>query len=82
MKISGETYKFWPDSEVVGWGTTVPGSVSLPPVLQKAQVFPISLNDCQLVMGRDRIKPGMICAAGDGTDTCQVGKLAVLAVYC
>ena len=24
-------------------------------------------------MGGNRIKPGMICAAGGGTDTCQVG---------
>ena len=46
----------------------------LPPVLQKAQVFPVSESNCKLVMGSERIKPGMICAAGGGTDTCQVGR--------
>jgi len=68
----GEDYSFWEDTEILGWGTTVPGSIaSLPPVLQKAMVFPVSLRSCQLVMGSDRIQPGMICAAGVGVDTCQ-----------
>jgi len=70
----GETYSkpfIWSDTEVAGWGTTISGTISLPTELQKADVFPISLGNCRLVMGRDRITPGMICAAGDGTDTCQ-----------
>ena len=73
VNIQGETYSFWADTEVAGWGTTVSGSVVLPTVLQKAQVFPVSESNCKLVMGSGRIKPGMICAAGVGTDTCQVG---------
>ena len=52
----------------------------LPPILQKAQVFPVSLSNCKLVMGSDRIKPGMICAAGGGTDTCQVVKIRLMVV--
>ena len=52
----------------------------LPPVLQKAKVFPVSLSNCKLVMGSDRSKPGMICAAGVGTDTCQVVKIMLIVV--
>ena len=69
-----EDYKFWLDSEVSGWGTTIQGLPAFPTTLQKATVLPVSLAACKLIMGQDRIKPGMICAAGDGTDTCQVRR--------
>ena len=69
----GLSYSSWSNSLIAGWGTITPGLISLPGVLQKAEVVPVSHNTCQLVMGRDRIQPGMICAGGEGTDTCQVG---------
>ena len=69
---------------IAGWGTTIPNMISLPGVLQKAEVFPVSLNTCKEVMGKNRIQPGMICATGNGTDTCQVFRsgLSCITFWC
>ena len=71
--LPGESYSSWSAMLIAGWGTTIPNMISLPGVLQKGEVFPVSLNTCKEVMGKNRIQPGMICAADNGTDTCQVG---------
>ena len=70
--ILGESYNSWSSLLISGWGTTSPHSISLPGVLQKAKVSSVSQRTCEEVMGKTVIKPGMICAAGPGTDTCQV----------
>ena len=70
--LLGETYNYWVDSLIVGWGTISTSFIELPKVLQKGTVMPVTLDSCKLVMGTERIKPSMICAAGEGVDTCQV----------
>lgn len=71
LPARGESYSWWRDSEVAGWGTTTTGGVSLPASLQFASVLPVSQVGCEHAMGGDRITGGMICGYGDGTDTCQ-----------
>ena len=82
--LPGESYSSWSTMLIAGWGTTIPNMISLPGVLQKAEVFPVSLNTCKEVMGKNRIQPGMICATGNGTDTCQVFRsgLSCITFWC
>ena len=81
LPARGEKYAGNTETVATGWGTTkfiyIPGLVSISfdvsPILLKTSLVPVTNTVCEAAMGRGRIQPGMICAAAEDTDTCQVG---------
>ena len=80
LPARGEKYAGNTETVATGWGTTkvifIPGLVSISfdvsPILLKTSLVPVTNTVCEAAMGRGRIQPGMICAAAEDTDTCQV----------
>lgn len=61
---------------VYGYGYINSKNISLPKRLKFATLKIISLDECTSTLGEfvaPHFDSGMICAVGDGVDTCQVG---------